>query len=68
MHPVLFQYCQHILTFMQESVYQDKGNEETIMEGRIPVGVYVKYFRAGGGYVISLFVFLIAIISRVCIF
>ena len=37
------------------------------MEGRIPVGIYVKYFKAGGGVLISLLVFLLAIISRVCI-
>ena len=48
-------------------MYQSNDDEETIMKGRVSVGVYVKYFRAGGGIFLSLIVFLIAIISRVCI-
>jgi len=51
----------------KESVYKNNDDEETIMEGHVSVGIYVKYFRAGGGIFISLMVFLIAIISRLCL-
>lgn len=36
------------------------------MEGRIPVGTYVKYFRSGGGVVFSLLVLFICVLSQVC--
>ncbi|XP_065071380.1 ATP-binding cassette sub-family C member 4-like isoform X2 [Rhopilema esculentum] len=43
---------------------EGNSDEETKMTGTIPVRLYVKFFRSGGGIILSVFVLLLCLISQ----
>ena len=62
-------FASHLCKFyiIQKLAYQHNDSEDAMMEGNSTAAIYVKYLKAGGGIVISLLVFLICIISQVCV-